>query len=107
MAQYYTLDEAARKLGLSTDDFRRKLQTEWRTIRKYPDAGTLRFQVREIDELARTMGGGSDAEVQLGDEPLKLADDSGMSSDDFVALGGDTPDARKNPASSGRLKKKG
>src|SRR5581483_12157144 len=106
MAQYYTLEEAAQKLALSTDEFRRKLQTEWRTSpRKYPDGGTLRFQVREIDELARTLSHGSDPELRLGDEPLRLADDS--SSEDFVALGGDAGDATRNPASSGRLKKKG
>src|SRR3954447_9354937 len=107
MAQYYTLDEAALKLGLPTDAFRRKLATEWRTTpRRYPDGATLRFLTREIDELARTLGGTSDAELQLGDAPLKLADDSGISSDDFVALGPADPAAKRDPgASSGRLKK--
>ena len=89
MAQYYTLDEAAQKLGLSTDAFRRKLATEWKqTPRRYPDGSTLRFQVREIDEFARTLGRGSDPDLQLADEPLRLVDDH--SSDDFVPLGEDT-----------------
>src|SRR6188768_413112 len=100
MAQYYTLDEAAQKLGLSTDEFRRKLATEWKqTPRRYPDGATLRFQVREIDELARTLNDRSDADLQLGDEPLRLVDDH--SSDDFVPLGEES--GKKGPPSSGKL----
>ena|SRR5947209_11040570 len=105
MAQYYTLDEAAARLGLTTDAFRRKLATEWKqTPRRYPDGATLRFQATEIDELARTLGDGSDTDLPV-DAPLKLADDS--SSEDFVALGTDEPVIRREPASSGRLKKSG
>ncbi len=105
MAQYYTLDEAAQRLGLTTDEFRRKLATEWKqSPRRYPDGATLRFQAGEIDELARTRSGHSDADVPLADEPLRLADDH--SSDDFVPLGGDEMIVhRDKPASSGRLKK--
>src|SRR5438105_513514 len=107
MAQYYTLDEAAQRLGLTTDAFRRKLQTEWRqSPRRYPDGATLRFQAAEIDELARKLGGGSDPDLQLADEPLRLADDH-SSSDDFIPLGGEEMVVRKQPASSGRLKKSG
>src|SRR5438132_2653827 len=106
MAQYYTLDEAAAKLGLGVDAFRRKLATEWKnTPRRYPDGATLRFQVREIDDLARSLGKGSDPDVQLGDAPLKLADDS--SSEDFVPLADDDVlgDVRKEAASkSGKLR---
>jgi hypothetical protein len=107
MAQYYTLEEAAQRLGLSTDAFRRKLATEWRqTPRRYPDGATLRFQAGEIDELARTLGGGSDPDLKLADEPLLLADDH--SSDDFVPLGGDDMILhRDKPASSGKIKKSG
>lgn len=95
MAQYYTLEEAAHRLGLSTDDFRRRLQTEWKTTpKRYPDGATLRFQVREIDELARTLGGRSDADL-----PLRLADDS---SEEFVSLGNE---AKSSP--SGKTKKPG
>ena len=126
MAQYYTLEEAAAKLGLTTDAFRRRLATEWKsTPRRYPDGATLRFQVREIDELARSFGGSS-GELEAGDAPLSLAD----SSEDFVPLKGDSgvklggksgklpksaadSDVRLEqhggsvkPASSGKLKKK-
>jgi hypothetical protein len=105
MAQYYTLDEAAQRLGLSTDEFRRKLATEWKqTPRRYPDGATLRFQSGEIDELARTLGHSSEAELQLADEPLRLTEDH--SSDDFVPLGGDDMVIRREkPPSSGKVKK--
>ncbi|HEX4589839.1 MAG TPA: hypothetical protein VH120_07925, partial [Gemmataceae bacterium] len=105
MAQYYTLDEAAQRLGLTTDAFRRKLATEWKqSPRRYPDGATLRFQAAEIDELARTTSQGSDADLRLADEPLKLVDDS---SEDFVPLGGDEMVIHREPTSSGRLKKGG
>src|SRR5438105_3304622 len=102
MAQYYTLEEAAQRLGLTTDAFRRKLQTEWRqTPRSYTDGATRRFLAPEIDELARTLGRGSDADLQLADEPLRLADDH--SSDDFVPLGGeDMIVHRDKPTGSGK-----
>ena len=70
MAQYYSLEEAARALSMSTDEFRRRLATEWKTSpRRYPDGATLRFQVREIDELARTLGQDSDPGLKLADGP--------------------------------------
>lgn len=78
MAQYYTLEEASRALGMSVDAFRKKLATEWRnTPRRYPDGATLRFQAREIDELARTLGRHSDADLQPADAPLKLSEEVG------------------------------
>jgi len=100
MAQYYTLEEAAAKLGLSTDGFRRKLATEWKaTPRRYPDGATLRFQVREIDELARSIGRGSSSELQASDAPADMAD----SSEDFVPLASD--EAAIGGAKSGKLPK--
>ena len=65
MAQYYTLDEAAAKLGLGVDAFRRKLATEWKNSpKRFPDGATLRFQVREI----------TDARLQPGDDAQIEAD---------------------------------
>lgn len=75
MAQYYTLDEASRKVGLSVDEFRKRLATEWKSVRRFPDGATLRFQAREIDELARKLGRGSEPDLQLGEAPLKLAEE--------------------------------
>ncbi|MFL5331355.1 MAG: hypothetical protein ACJ8C4_20905 [Gemmataceae bacterium] len=100
MAQYYTLDEASRKLGISGEEFRKRLATEWKTLRRFPDGNTLRFQSREIDELARTLGRSSEPDLPAGEAPLKLAEEAGPavgssaeqqiyvppSSDDFVPL---------------------
>lgn len=115
MAQYYTLDEASKILGLSTDEFRKKLATQWKNIRRFPDGATLRFQSRDIDELARQAGRASEAELKVGDLPLALAEESGgrqsvrtpdsvyipESSDDFVPLSGDSG------SPSGKTKKSG
>src|SRR5262245_34484014 len=103
MAQYYTLDEAAQKLGLTTEAFRRKLATEWKNSpRRYPDGATLRFQVREIDELARSLGHGSSAEVQAADAPSAANADS---SDDFVPLASSEEVVSLGGGKSGRLPK--
>jgi hypothetical protein len=100
MAQYYTLDEAAQKLGLTTETFRRKLATEWKNSpRRYPDGATLRFQVREIDELSRSLGHGSSAEVQAADAPMS------DSSEDFVPLASSEDVVTLGGTKSGRLPK--
>src|SRR5207237_9001354 len=65
--QFYTLREAAEKLRMDPEklkEMRKKNQ-----LRGFPDRGTLRFRAQEIDELARTMGLGSDPELQLADLP--------------------------------------
>src|SRR4051812_34016659 len=67
MAQYYTLEEASKLLGISSDEFKKRLQTQWKTIRRFPDQGTLRFQARDIDELARQAGQSSDVDLKLGE----------------------------------------
>lgn len=67
MAQTYTLDEAAAKLSLSVEEFKRRLRTEWTQVRSFRDGNTLRFRANEIDELARTVGLGSSEELTLGD----------------------------------------
>ena len=65
MAQFYSLEEAARVLGLSPEDLRTKAQH--REIRAFLDGGSWRFRVVDIDELARRRGLGSDAEPGLSD----------------------------------------
>ncbi len=67
MAQYYTLDEAARVLQ-TTPDVVRKMADD-KKLRSFRDKGTLRFRAQEIDELAREMGLGSDPDLQLGEVP--------------------------------------
>ncbi|MGC8640922.1 MAG: hypothetical protein ACP5XB_13725 [Isosphaeraceae bacterium] len=65
MAQFYTLEEAARVLGMNADELKSKAQH--REIRAFLDGGSWRFRVVDIDELARHRGLGSDAELRLSD----------------------------------------
>jgi len=65
MAQFYTLEEAARVLGMSPEDLKSKAQT--REVRAFLDGGSWRFRVVDVDELARRRGLGSDAELRLSD----------------------------------------
>jgi hypothetical protein len=65
MAQFYTLEEAARVLGMSAEDLKSKAQA--REVRAFLDGGSWRFRVVDVDELARRRGLGSDAELRLSD----------------------------------------
>src|SRR5262245_12410260 len=114
MAQTYTLEEAADKLNLSIEEFKRRLRTEWTQIRSFRDGATLRFRANEIDELARTYGLGSSDEMPLAESsPLDLPDDIGLapkskkgdsgaplnlddSSEEAFALAPDAPAAPKS-----------
>ncbi len=62
MAQFYTLEEAARVLGMSSDELKSKAQA--REVRAFLDGGSWRFRVVDVDELARRRGLGSDAELR-------------------------------------------
>ena len=74
MAQFYTLDEAARVLGIAPEALKAKAQS--REVRAFLDRGSWRFRVVDIDELARRQGLGSDAELPLSDleAPLESAE---------------------------------
>ncbi len=65
MAQFYTLEEAARVLGMSAEELKSKAQS--REVRAFLDGGSWRFRVVDVDELARRRGLGSDAELHLSD----------------------------------------
>ncbi|HXG10252.1 MAG TPA: helix-turn-helix domain-containing protein [Gemmataceae bacterium] len=65
MVNYYTLEEAARILGVSADELRR--MAEHNEIRAFRDRGNLRFRVQDIQERARQLGRGSDPDLQLGE----------------------------------------
>ncbi len=65
MAQFYTLEEAARVLGMSSEELKGKAQA--REVRAFLDGGSWRFRVVDVDELARRRGLGSDAELRLSD----------------------------------------
>src|SRR5437870_3406003 len=70
MLQYYTLEEAAKVLGLPSDQTKKMLDE--RKVRQYRDGrGGMRYVASAVDELARSYGRGSDPELQLGDAPKK------------------------------------
>jgi hypothetical protein len=75
MAQFYTLEEAARVLGMSAEELKSKAQA--REVRAFLDGGSWRFRVVDIDELARRRGLGSDAELRLSDLEVPAASGSG------------------------------
>jgi hypothetical protein len=82
MAQFYSLEEAARILGMSPDELKSKAQH--REVRAFLDGGSWRFRVVDVDELARRRGLGSDAEPQLSDLDVQSA--SGGESLDHLDL---------------------
>ena len=65
MAQFYTLEEAARVLGMDPEVLKSKANAN--EIRPYRDGGTLRFKVADIDEFARIKGLGSEPDLHLSD----------------------------------------
>jgi hypothetical protein len=60
---YYSLNEAARALGMSPDELRAMAQRN--QIRSFQDRGTLRFRLQDVQELARRRGASSDADLML------------------------------------------
>ncbi len=84
MAQTYTLDEAAERLGITTSELKRRLREDWKTLKSFRDGPTLRFRSTDIDELARSMGAASEPDL-----PLAAMDDSAPGSDDFKLHGSD------------------
>ncbi len=68
MAQFYTLEEAARVLGMDPEELKSKAQH--REVRAFMDSGSWRFRVADIDELARQRGMGSDPDLSLSDLDL-------------------------------------
>lgn len=96
MATTYTLDQAAEKLGISSEELKKRLQTEWTHIRPMRDRGTILLKIKDVDELARQMGFGSEEELQMADPssgehvvPSALARDPGGSSADMPLVLGD------------------
>jgi hypothetical protein len=76
MAQTYTLDEAAGRLGIAPEELKRRLREDWKTIRSFRDGATLRFRAADIDDLARSLGQASDpGGLQPGDGKTGAAAD--------------------------------
>lgn len=85
MAQeYYSLEDAARKLGLPVDELR-EMAKKGRDIRAFKDGANWKFRNADIDELARKRSLISDPDLGSGDS-IHGDDDSILSADDMPAL---------------------
>jgi excisionase family DNA binding protein len=69
MVKYYTLEEAAKLLGISPDRLREMANKK--EIRAFQDRGTLRFRAEDIQERARSQGRSSDPELPIGESAPK------------------------------------
>jgi excisionase family DNA binding protein len=107
MVQYYSLEEAARMLGVNTEELKKMAQRN--EIRSFSDRGSMRFRAQEIEELARQRGRGSDPELQIVEPPssgkgrkAQTEDvfDFQLSSDDQVEIGQEL--AAKSGSGSGK-----
>ncbi len=76
--QFITQEEAARRLGIPLEEFKRRLKTEWTHVTPMRDGPNLRFRENQIEELSRQLGAASDPEL-----PLAAMDLSDPGSDDF------------------------
>lgn len=74
---YYTIEEAARILGMDTERLTQMAQK--REIRAFGDRGTWRFRTQDIEEMARRLGMGSSPDLQLG-EPARATPSPGPKS---------------------------
>ncbi len=102
MAQFYTLEEAARVLGMSADEL--KLKAQHREVRAFLGGGSWQFRVVDIDELARVRGMGSDPDLSLSDLDLEVPSGSGTGSDEIdlseFQLGVAEPKGKARPGDS-------
>jgi len=93
-ATHLTLEEAAERLGISPEEFKKRLKTDpaFKILIPIRDGSSLRFKSGAIDELARQLGAASDPELPLGPMEDSLPPDS----DDFKISGaGDKKTSRK------------
>lgn len=86
MAAHLTLDEAADRLGITVEEFKRRLKTDplFRDLDrgKIRDGTSFRFKETAVEELGRQMGVASNPELPLA--PLTDSDDSSpLDSEDF------------------------
>ena len=71
---YYTLEEAAKVLGMKPDEL--KAMAQRNEIRSFQDRGTWRFRIPDIQELARERGVGSDTDFIMSHSPKPRSGDS-------------------------------
>jgi excisionase family DNA binding protein len=64
---YYSLEEAARILGMGAEELSQLAQK--REVRAFADRGTWRFRTQDVEELARRRGQGSSTDLPIHDAP--------------------------------------
>ena len=64
---YYSLEEAAKILGMTTEELTQLAQK--REVRAFADRGTWRFRTQDVEELARRRGLGSSVELPVPELP--------------------------------------
>ncbi len=68
MLQYYTLDEAVKLLGTTPEEGKKLLDEH--KIKQFRDGrGKVRYVASAVDLLARSLGRGSEPELQMGEAP--------------------------------------
>jgi hypothetical protein len=94
-ATHLTLEEAAQQLGISPEEFKRRLKTDpaFKVLVPIRDGVNLRFKPAAVEELARQLGLASNPELPLA----ALDDSSGHDSDDFKITSGGPKKASDEP----------
>ena len=102
MADFYSLEEASRVLGMSPEELKTKAQH--REVRAFLDGGSWRFRVADVDELARRRGLGSDPELAMSDLDLSIPSSSasGIDFSKFQLGLDDDLDGPAKPAGAGQ-----
>lgn len=62
MADFYTMEEAARVLGISLDELKQRIESG--DLRQAGEGGSPQFRKGDVDEYARRQGLGSDPDLQ-------------------------------------------
>jgi hypothetical protein len=101
-ATHLTLEEAAQRLGITPEDFKKRLKTDaaFKTLVPIRDGSNLRFKAAAIEELGRQLGAASDPGLPLA--PLEAA--PLLDSDDFrIEKSDEKKPVKTAPDSSGEL----
>jgi hypothetical protein len=98
-ATHLTLEEAAERLGISPEQFKKRLKTDtaFKGLVPIRDGSTLRFKSTAIDELARELGEASNPELPLG----PMAGGPPPDSDDFKVPAVTKGDVKREAAKKG------
>src|SRR6478735_10767908 len=98
-ATHLTLEESAERLGISPDQFKKRLKTDpaFKVLVPIRDGSTLRFKEAAIEELARQLGEASNPELPLG----PLEDSLPPDSDDFKIAAVSKADKKRDTPKKG------